>query len=189
MYDTSSVNTPHGRVGNGPGDLYIWVTQTSSSSFWLIALKSSLINFDCRTNTSSFSVSCKNSNLYRWSTGELQVIHDKVSTTSYRTEELQVHAYLNIENIRPNVSTETLTSGWNLRYARLSCLLLNERVIRNSMPNSDSFALTNLYCREILLCHDPCSSCLFPPSHWFDCGLTGVCGDCAGSLVVFWSSA
>ena len=60
MYDTSSVNTPHGRVGNGPGDLYIWVTQTSSSSFWLIALKSSLINFDCRTNTSSFSVSCKN---------------------------------------------------------------------------------------------------------------------------------
>ena len=44
MYDTSSVNTPHGRVGNGPGDLYIWVTQTSSSSFWLIAWQSSLIN-------------------------------------------------------------------------------------------------------------------------------------------------
>ena len=102
------------------------------------------------------------SNLYRWNTGELQVIHDKVSTTSYRTEELQVHACLNIENIRPNASTETLTSGWNLRYARLSCFLLNEIVIQDSMPNSDLYALTNLYCREILLCHDPCSSCLVP---------------------------
>ena len=144
MYDTSSVNTPHGRVGKGPGDLYSWVTQTSLSSFWLIAWNSSFINLTVGQIHHPFQSHAK-SNFYQWTIGELQVIHNVVRQRLIGLKNFKSKRTWDLRKYSPNASTETLTSGWNLRYARLSYLLFNDIVTVDSNSNFGLTFLTNCY--------------------------------------------
>ena len=77
--------------------------------------------------------------LYQWTTGELQVIQRLVMQRLIGLKNFKSERYWNSRKYLPNASTETLTSGWNLRYARLSYLLFIDVVIVDSKSN---FGLT-----------------------------------------------
>ena len=142
MYDTSSVNTPHGRVGNGPGDLYSWVTQTSTSSFRLIAWNFAFLNLTVGQIHHPFQSHAK-IYLYQWTTGDLQVTQRLVMQRLIGLKNFKSKRHWNSRKYLPNVPTVTLTSGWNLRYARHSYLLSSDVVILDNKSNFGPTFLTN----------------------------------------------
>ena len=81
--------------------------------------------------------------LYQWTTGELQVIHDVVLQRLIGLKNFKSMRDWNLRKYSPNVPTETLTSGWNLRYARHSYLLFSDVIIMDKNSNFDLTSLTN----------------------------------------------